>query len=320
MTSLLLALNALLPFTDSSRPLWRDILQTLILCTFLYFGPQIRLRRVYESIGWTSKKPERVQEHHNIGGPLEDEIHTHDEPEEDQHEGAVVEQDLLQNEDGNVPIPAEDPIIPLAGAANEPQPQRRDPNDHNVGAKKAKSLARKDRRRAYNEFMREQGDAQRARDAEGAEEREKEAAKERERRRDIEAKIQAQKAREREEKKEREAQEKRIEEEKRARALGLIDERLKLRFVSLYDVSKLVGKDRAWVEGVVRREGYLGIKEVNSKKVLTMVTKYGWLVRLDEELMEMAYRQILAERDSENSSEISLEEIGRHLEHILMST
>lgn len=321
MISFLGALNALLPFTDPSRPLWRDILQTLILCAFLYLGPQIRLERVYELLRLIGSKPAHVHQQN------EQEIVREDANVLDEAQERAVQQDLDEHEAAEDPnVVHERPLFedPPAFEANEafnpvlqqPEARRRD-TSRNVGAKKAKSLARKDRQRAYNEFVREQANAQKARDTENAEEREKETAQERERRKAVEAKIAAQKARERAEKKEREARKRQEEEGGRIKTLEMVDEGLKRGLVWLDDVRQKVNRDRSWVERVVKREGYLGMKEVNSKKVLTMVTKTGWLVRVDEELMQETYQQIETSRDPEDDSDITPEETGTYLEKLL---
>jgi hypothetical protein len=270
---------------------------------------------------WIGSKPAHVHQQN------EQEIVREDANVLDEAQEPAVQQDLDEDEAAEDPngvherppfedIPAFEANEAFNPAIQQPEARRRDTN-RNVGAKKAKSLARRDRQRAYNEFVREQANAQKARDAESAEDREKEAAKERERRKAVEAKIAAQKARERAEKKEREAREREKEKERRIKTLKIVDEGLKRGLVWLDDVRQKVNRDRSWVKGVVKREGYLGMKEVNGKKVLTVVTKTGWLVRVDEELMQETYQQIEASRDPEDDSDITPEETGTYLEKLL---
>ena len=323
MTSLLSILNTLLPFTDPSRSLWRDILHTLLLCTFLYFGPQIRLERVFDLRLWIGRKHEHAEEVAERDESRTDALDGVVEPEQapdDSH----AERPGFVNAETNEPnpplledLPAADPDDVPNAAQQHPAARQRDPT-RALGAKKAKSLARKDRQRAYNEFLREQGNAQRARDAEGAEEREKEAAKERERRKAIEVRIQEQKAQERAVRKEKEEKVRQEEEYKIATALRLIDEGLRERIVRLKEVAKAVESDFGWVQALVKREGYLGIKEQHGIKVMTMVTAEGCLVRIDNILMQETYRQVIAARDPDDDSDITVYDIGARLEHILL--
>lgn len=326
MINFLGVLNAVLPFTDPSRPLWRDIVQTLILCTFLYFGPQIRLERVYDLFWRIGSKLSHIQQHNGQEIATEDantvgeaeETPTQENLGEDEAADALNAERNERQDPLIEDIPPFEPGPALNPALQQLEARRRDAN-RNVRAKKAKSLARKDRQRAYNEFVREQANAQKARDADGAVEREKEASKERERRKAVEAKIAAQKAKERAEKKEREAREKGEEEERRVKALNIVGERFKTGLVWLDDVAEMVKRDRIWVEGIVKREGYLGMKEVDGKNTLTMVTRSGWLVRIDEDLMQETYMQIEELRGREDDSDITPEETGACLESILRS-
>ena len=324
MTGLLGVLNTLLPFTDPSRQLWRDILHTIVLCTFLYFGPQIRLERVYDLAWLHGKKPDQAREvvevdesrEHASDGAVEQEPAT-----EDIH---AEPPGLLNADDNEINPPiiedlrAADPADAPNAALQLPAARQRDPN-RAVGAKKAKSLARKDRQRAYNEFLREQGNAQRAKDAEGAEEREKEAAKERERRKAIEDRIQEQKAKDRAAKRQKEEKDRQEEEARVAKALGMIDVGLKKRVVRLSEVAETVGSDLSWVQALVKREGYVGIKEQHGEKVMTMVTTHDCLVRIDNTLMQKTYQQVVASRDPDDDSVITFDDIGARLEQILLA-
>ena len=326
MMSYLRALNAFLPFTDPSRPLWRDVLHALLLCTILYLGPHIRFAGIRDLVARLNKQQARTQEHReqeesNEQAPpdagvvaqdeaelLQDDLANHEAAEAVENEANVNFRDRLDNS----PAAQAFNIAP-----NVPQPRRRDPN-RIVGAKKAKSLARRDRVRAYNEFLREQGNSQRARDAEGAKEREEAAARERERRRAVEDKIQAEKARERAERKEREAEMKEEEEAKRRELMGLVEGMLERGTpVKLHTAAKMVGKERVWVESVIKREGLLGMKNNNGQKVLTMITKNGYLVQVDEALMQMTYREVDSTQFSDDDDSNILERIRNSLEEIM---
>jgi hypothetical protein len=200
---------------------------------------------------------------------------------------------------------------------NIPRPHRRDPN-RIIGAKKAKSLARRDRVRAYNEFLREQGDVQRAKDAEGAKEREEVAARERERRRAVEERIQAEKVRERAERKEMEAEMREEEEAKRRELMRLVGKTLERGTpMNLHTVAKMVGRERVWVESVIKREGLLGMRNIDAQKVLTMITNNGYLVQVDEALMQTTYREVGGSKISDDDDTIVLENIRNRLEEIM---
>jgi hypothetical protein len=324
MTSLLSILNTLLPFTDPSRPLWCDILHTLLLCTFLYFGPQIRVGRVYDLTLWIGGRHEHADEVAELDESRADALYGVVEPEQAAEDSHAEGPGFVDADDHELdpPLidapPAADPDDAPNAARQRPATRQRDPT-RAVGAKKAKSLARKDRQRAYNEFLREQGNAQRARDAEGAAEREQEAFKERERRKAIEERIQEQKAQERAVRKEKEDKTRREEEYKIATALRLIDEGLRGRVVRLGEVAKTVDTDLGWVQALVKREGYLGIKEQHGMKVMTMVTTQGYLVRIDNILMQETYRQVVASRVSDDDSDITVDDIGGRLERVLLA-
>lgn len=329
MKSFLRVLDALLPFTDPSRPLWRDILHTLFLCTILYLGPHIRFASFGDLVARLSKQQTHAQERRE-----------QEEPDEEARETSVIQEvevglqeELPQNDLANyeAPGPLEngadvnhpeplDHAPAVQGfniALDVPQSRRRDPN-RIVGAKKAKSLARRDRVRAYNEFLREQGDAQRARDTEGAKEREEAAAMERERRRAVEERIRAEEARERAERKEREAKLREEEEAKRRELMRLVGEVLERGTpVKLHVVAKMVGRETIWVEGVIKREGLLGMKDINGQKVLTMITKTGYLVQVDEVLMQRTYSEVDGSKVSHDDETCALERIRSHLEEIM---
>jgi len=320
MTSFLRALNAFLPFTDPSRPLWRDVLHTLLLCIVLYLGPHIRFTSIRDLVACLNKQQAHTQAHRE-----------QEESNEQVRDAGVVAQDngeLPQNDPANLRAPEaleneanalDNTPAPQAFdiAPNVPQPRRRDPN-RIVGAKKAKSLARRDRVRAYNEFLREQGDAQRARDAEGAKEREEVAARERERRRAVEERIQAEKARERAERKEREAEIREEEEAKRRELMRLVGETLERGTpMNLHTVAKMVGRERVWVENVIKREGLLGMKNINGQKVLAMITKNGYLVQVDEALIQTTYHEVDGSKFPDDDDTIVLERIRNHLEEIM---
>jgi predicted flap endonuclease-1-like 5' DNA nuclease len=165
---------------------------------------------------------------------------------------------------------------------------------------------------------------QRAVDESTAKQREQEVAAEQERRAKVEAEIVERAQRERIERREREARE-REEEVQAIQAAGkMLREELPGRgMVELGAVGESVGRDVEWVEELVRREGMLGVVVVDGKKVLTMMTGRGWLVKIDEDTMEDFYSRVASTAykasDDGSRSSIGWEELGGILQKLLRS-
>ncbi|TKA68328.1 hypothetical protein B0A55_08543 [Friedmanniomyces simplex] len=320
MASILSYLNRLLPFATPGTPLIQDLLHLAAICSALYFAPQIQ--------HW-------YQQRHAHGQPLVDEQPHVDEPREPQANGdgnvadGVVREDHIEPDERptgpddheNIHDDEQDAEA-HAGEADEavqPGPAHipEMPAARNVGAKKAKALAKKDQRRAYHEFQRSQGEAQRARDAEGAAEREAELAAERERRRATEAALEAKKARERELKREQERRAREEDIRRREAVVRIAREELEERRVcDLMKVARRVGEDVdvEWVEKIVMASGVVGRKG----SVVTMITGMGWVVRVTEEEMAAVYRRAVKEEAADSEGRISLDVLGRMLEDALV--
>lgn len=318
MASVMSLLNRLLPFATPGTPLSQDLVHLGIICVLLYYAPQIQ--------DWIQQRRQySTDTGHN------DQLHDQEMPLPAQRNG--YEEDQQPQEANNqhaaprampnghiheVPAGPENHVEEGdPGPANAPH-RDQIPQQRNVGAKKAKSLARKDQRRAYNEFQRSQGDAQRARDAEGAAEREAEQAAERERRKAAEAKLEAKKAQEREKKREQERREREEDFARRERAIEIVREELEERkMCNLFDVARQVGgEDDVWVEKILNASGMLGTRKDGS---VTMVTSTGWVVRVRKEDMLKAYSGA-AESQKGGKSEISYEYVGKLLEETLRSS
>lgn len=186
-----------------------------------------------------------------------------------------------------------------------------------VGAKKAKSLARRDQRRAYHEFQRSRGEAQRAADAAGAAEREAALAAERSRRAAVEAELEERARREREERRAREEEERQEEMRARGETVRVVGEGLEKRgCVDLGEVARRVGRERGWVEKLVRVSGLVGGRK--EEGVVKMVTGRGWVVRVDEGIMKEAYR-IALEDDRHEKMKVSFEELGGMIEGVVVT-
>ena len=310
MEGLLSVLNRFLPFATPGTPLVQDLLHLVGLCLLLYYAPQIqellqRRRGGTEVLasGVDEPDPRRdVREAHEER--LEEDDLVNNDPEADEgHLGEVdVEQFQPQDilEEGQ-PGPAHAP-----DAATQ----------RNVGAKKAKSLARRDQRRAYHEFMRSQGEAQRARDAEGAAEREAALAAEKERRRVTAAALDAKKAKEREERRVREEQDRVAELKRRELAVSIVKDELAARNMSdLFRVAEQVGGDvdEEWVGAILNAAGVIGRKG----NTMTMVTSMGWVVSVTEEQMASLYIAAAENGMGDEHGKVEMDDLGAVLETLL---
>ncbi|KAI4720477.1 hypothetical protein E4T48_03196 [Aureobasidium sp. EXF-10727] len=316
-------LNVLLPFATPGTPLYQDLLHLAALCTALYYAPQIQAYIQEQRQSQTQHQTDNHSEQHMP----QDEPRAH-EPE--QQQAAPPPQPFIEDAEEDEQEQPDAPFNDFAGPAGPPQddddgepgpvnPRPQAPpgsnNNRTVGAKKAKSLQRRDQRRAYHEFMRSQGEAQRARDAEGAEEREAQLVAERARRAAREAEVEAKRAKEREEKRLKEEKAREEEMQRRERAVRLVREELETgRLVDLENVARRIGGNvgREWVEGLVRASGLL----VESQgQYHTMVTANGWVVRVEREDMEALYSDAVASADEDGT--VSYTELGGRLESIL---
>jgi hypothetical protein len=206
---------------------------------------------------------------------------------------------------------------PANAAARLHQPRPRDPN-REVGAKKAKSITRRNQQRAYNEWLREQGDAQRAEWARDEEKRKKELMVERERRADIDAKVREKDRQEREARKIKEEAERQAELEATKTATRLIDDALALKnFIGVAEVAGVVKRDSEWVQQFVKKEGIVGTKARDGEKQTIMVTKSGWLVRVNTKTMENVYHQAVVTCDH-GEGKVMWNEMGRLVQGVIL--
>jgi hypothetical protein len=307
MAALLRVFNRLLPFATPGTPLLQDLAHLGVICAFLYFAPHIQER---------FQKHKANEEHNDEEEPqaiVDDLIPDAGLPQEVEN----VDQQAPQVDAGDADADNELPQLPNegeAGPANAPTmpPQR------SVGAKKAKSLARRDQKRAYNEFMRTQGEAQRARDAEGAAEREAELEAERERRKAAAAKVEAKKAKERELRRVQERKAREGEISRRDTVLSIARRELEeMRTVNLFDVAGRVGgdADEIWVEKILNAGGILGWS--TDGETLTMATSTGWVVRVGRYDMLQVYERAAKHGLGDANGRIETGEIGVLLETVL---
>ncbi|KAH7128423.1 hypothetical protein B0J11DRAFT_270515 [Dendryphion nanum] len=315
-------LNLLLPFTDKSTPLYQDLIHTAILCGTLYFAPQ--LVDLYNH--HTHQHPTRPNDLTNADS-------TTDDPNTD----LPVDHNFVLQPDEDEEPAEPPPLVPTPppgnaapavhfapqnhpgwenNAENEVDPENNRPRPTHanrvIGPKKAKSLARKDERRAYHEFHRNEAELRRLREAEGKEEREAALAAEKARRAEVEREIQERERAERERKKE---EDRRDQEEERTRRERVVDDVRQgiagKGAVDMVDLAYREGKDRLWVERLVRASGLLSQSAATERHLL--ITENGWVVRIDDELMKEAYSAAASFGDA-NKGRVSLQEFGIILE------
>ena len=319
MASIIGLINRLLPFATPGTPLLQDLVHLGAICTILYYAPQIQhwaQERQHQlaaadgnTIGDATPAADLPDVPHEEGAPRENAREFNDaadqHPPVDDFENAQFNDQAEENANAHIQEGQAGP----AGPANTPA-------HRNVGAKKAKSLARKDQRRAYNEFMRSQGDAQRAEEAKGAAEREAAIAAEKERRKAAAAVVEAKKAKEREQK--REAERKQREEEMKSRelAIKLVREALDNDgLCDLFKVARQVGgdADEEWVERILRASDLVGMKD----GVLTMITSVGWAARVTQQDVRQLYENAATQDVSDESGAIGYDRLGSMFETIL---
>ncbi|KAJ4376606.1 hypothetical protein N0V86_006720 [Didymella sp. IMI 355093] len=299
-------LNFLLPFTKPGTPIVQDLIHTAVLCGTLYFAPQIAEWYNTRQLGNTTGQGQgQGQGHDEVQDQVQDVQHAApDDAQRGPGDVPAHHQPAFQPQIEDDPEPAFAQPGPLEPA--QPRTPRRTPPPRRtrrrprrasaphaanraIGAKKAKSLARKDQRRAYHEFHRQEAELRRLQEAEGRDEREAALAAEKARRAAAEAEIRDAERKERErvkEEREREAEE---EQRRRERVVELVRLRLDERgAVDLAEAAYTEGKDQVWVERLVRASGVLSQGRAGEK---VLITSRGWLVRVDREIMEMAYKE-----------------------------
>jgi hypothetical protein len=328
-------LNLLLPFTNKNTPLLQDLVHTAILCGTLYFAPQIA--EYFQSRDQPSHNHEI--EIPNTGGDTEGIG--------DQEEDIPIDRDWVLQDDGEGALEVEPPPLaptpppglnqvadpaeawearaqnqpfveddlppqmqPGPGPANErPRPT---PANRTIGAKKAKSLARKDQRRAYHEFHRQEAELRRQREAEGKEEREAALAAEKARRAEAEKVIQEKERAERERKKEEERRELEEERQKRERAISEVRRALENNgAVNLVELAWEEDKDSVWIERLVRASGLLS--QFSKHGSYAMITETGWAIRVDAQIMSEVYAAAVSYGNG-NQGKLNFEEFGGILE------
>ncbi|KAI9750199.1 MAG: nucleolar DEAD-box protein required for synthesis of 60S ribosomal subunit [Chaenotheca gracillima] len=324
-------INVFLPFTRPETPLLQDVLHTVVLCTLLWYAPQILERRI-ENDGQNSTQqrdgdslpprdlqrdlPVRDDQGRREDPPAPPVLHEDDglfiPAEEDDIDPAAAVAPHAAFED-DIPDPRPGPAeAPAAG------PGPASVRSQNVGKKKAASLARKDQKRAYHEFMRSQGEAQRAREREEASTLEEEREVERARRAKLEEAVESRKRVEREKKR---VEEKRLREEeiqRRKRAVELLRRGLTNEggIADLRAVARDVGGgiDEGTVVALGRAEGLVGGGWRAGE--LVICTETGYAVRVSEDDLWGARARLV---DSEESGIVEWADMNKALQEVVRS-
>ncbi|KAI9865519.1 MAG: hypothetical protein M1824_002259 [Vezdaea acicularis] len=292
-------LNILLPFTDPKTPLWLDIAHTLVLCSVLYLAPTFLERRVQRNLEHEAQEPLEPQQiddqlrrtdTRNIRGDL------------DHSDLENTDEDINEQIQGAEPHAIED--LGQPGAPN------RTPRVHNVGKKKAASIARKDQRRAYNEQQRVIGEAQRAREREIEAASATELAEARKRRQAVERELELKREREKEKKR---AEEKKAREDEIKRRREIVDRvKEKVNGPGWVDLQRHF-KDQDEAVALLRAEGLLGKVEDG---VTTISTNSGFIARVEEKDIREAYQRCLI-ASKKNLGIITWLDIGKALEMVI---
>ncbi|KAL1637802.1 hypothetical protein SLS56_000357 [Neofusicoccum ribis] len=319
-------LNRLLPFTRPGTPLLQDLVHTLALCAFLYFAPTIfesRSAHQHQQPPPESDAGGGLAHHDDATAPQPDHrgpVPRADELPAAEHEAADEDDDAAFDEAEQFEEdddPDGDAAAFVDGEAAAAGGRRAAAANRQVGAKKARSIARRDQRRAYHEFVRAQAEAARAREAEGAEEREAGLFEEKRRRAVAEAVLEERARREREEKRERERRAREEEAGRQREALRLVRSGLEGRgAVEVREVVERVGRGgedgRAWLERLLRADGVVG-RGVGRDGCVRMITAGGWVVRVEESDMQMAWKRAAKLQ----AAKITYAHLGEALEEVL---
>jgi hypothetical protein len=156
----------------------------------------------------------------------------------------------------------------------------------------------------------------RLQEAEGREEREAASAAEKARRAAVEEEIRKRARQEREERKAEEKREAELEAARRERVVAFVREKMRQKgAVDLVDAAWNEGKDRLWVERLVKASGLM--QQLQKEGGHVMITGQDWLVRIDSDIMEKAYAE--AEQIGERSGgKVSFEEFGGIVERAVL--
>ncbi|KAI9863422.1 MAG: hypothetical protein M1813_003864 [Trichoglossum hirsutum] len=313
-------LDRLLPFTRPGTPLVQDVLHSIVLASIIYFAPRILERQLEQNT-----RREGIPASQDEGVVLENEVtdagqrHEGSDTEAEGHEDLEDDDDFQNHHQIDADI--DDTAVPQPPAHPQQPNTSVNPRTRNVGKKKARSLARKDQNRAYHEFMRQQGEAQRARDREIEASLEVELFEEKRRRALLEQELEEKRRIEREAKREEERRRREADVARRQKAISLVHSALESSgYVKITDITKAIGGDidSAWVERLIRAEGILGLTTTDTDNetndTLTTITSTGYIVRITNANMQEAYQRAYANSAESADGKVSFEALGMVLE------
>jgi len=297
---LLTIFNYLLPFTIPGTSLLQDLIHLFVLCTLLYYAPQF-----HSLIKLRLDKIKNNQ-------PIQRQVIN---PE-------VEQQAELQN---NVAVPVQQPV----NAENIENIEQPDGNVNNVqpiiqravGAKKAKSLAKKDQRRAHNEFIRAQSEAQKTQDEVTKVEREAVLELEKKRRNEVESQLRSQQLQDREEKRLKEIKTRQEDIRRKEIVLNILRDRLRER--KWVNLQKVVENVNGWTSGVeglerlIRAEGILGEERNFNGDItqITIMTEKKMVVRIHSNDMEKYFVRIQSQMSEKGLLDLNI--AGKVLQDIV---
>ncbi len=317
--------NHLLPFTTPGTPLIHDILHTLVLCSVLYYAPTFLERR---TANYLEQQREGQPQEGRTNDASDDQEFVNDPPAEEPFPLDDPSDTENANDDGELPAghnaEQENPVpqlanVDFAGPANPP-PNQSNIRTRDVGKKKAASLARREQKRAYHEFLRSEGDAQRARNKEIELALHAELFEEKRRRAVLEQELEEKKKAERDEKREKERKTREKELMRRKKMLDIVRKALDGKgYIELKDVVTEVGDGVGveMVEKLVRAEGML--RQEASEGAVTMITSSGFVVRLTVGDMREAYRKaaVVDESDVDFDGKVGWDTLSKTLEEVV---
>lgn len=334
MAGLISLINRLLPFATPGTPLVQDLLHLAALCTALYYAPQLQAYYQRTLQGSTGDDGQALNDSDASNDNAQnDTLPPQQDGPVDQHNPVQAEAHELHHEGNAIPQPNEDDSDNDNDLENDPQfnaavnldnapgqagpaGPAHTPANRAIGAKKARSLARRDQRRAYHEFVRSQADAARAADAADATDREKAASLERERRARVEEEV---RERERVVREERRERERAAREEEWGRREGVVRRvRGEVGQRGMVDLGALAvefAEREEWIERLVKASGLLGRSEGGE---VTMLTGEGWIVRVGkDEINEMASLALGESTTEGGDGKVSYQRLGGVLESVL---
>lgn len=333
-------INILLPFTRPGTPLLQDIAHTALVCALLYYAPRYFERQQQrqglkgqEAHSTNDVKKTSSESRANDGAEEHADNHTRNHESNINNGNDLLPREEVETDSDHDDLDDETNMEAFPGVPNQhlpeadnphhnanPQQQQNLPNPRVVSTKKARSIARRSQRRAYNEFLRSQGDAARAAAASEATQHEASASLERARRSAADAAAELRLSEERQARKEL-ALAKAAKDESRTQMVvtivkkrlldvGLVDiEKDVLEFVDELNVEK--------VEKIIRAAGIERTRLEDKQMVSTIILKSKYIVNLDEDLMREVYN-VAATRTDQDLGKVTWAQLGSILESLIM--